>query len=188
MMDNRTRELQIRLKDKCRGRFGYPGTEAEIYRACEKCNGCRQKDPIEHVYNVPEKGGYISEEKYNKTRSCIIVFSMNPSYYSDGRQRHSYFCENDQWFVESFKDNNLKITRIEQNAYQFFSDKEVDECMKYILTHKYPWTIANWEFEGNKIISECVHYPNEYWSQNKGLQPSLMNKSVDDWMKEHNEL
>ena len=137
MMDDRTREVQIKLKDKCRGRFGYPGTEAEIYQACEKCNGCRQKDPIERVYNVPEKGGYISEVKYDQTRSCIIVFSIKNSYYSDGMPYHSYSCENDQYFVKSFKDNVLVTTRIEKEAYQFFSDKEVDKCMEYILSHRY---------------------------------------------------
>ena len=188
MMDNRTREVQLRLKDKCRGRFGYPGTEEEIYQACWKCNGCRQKDPVEYAYYVPEKGGYISEAKYNNTRSCIIVFSIDHTFYSDEREHHSYGCENDQWYVKSFKDNKLIKTRNEDEAYQFFSDKAADECMEYILSHEHPWTIANWEFKGNTIICECVHYPNEYWSQNKCLQPSLMNKSVDDWMKEHNEL
>ena len=187
MMNDRTRETQLRLKDKCRGRFHY-NSMSEIYDACQKCNGCRQKDPFEYVYNVPEKGGHISEAKYNKTRSSIIVFSMNPDYHSDGSQRHDYFCENDRWFVESFKDNNLKITRTEQDAHQFFSDKEVDECMEYILSHKQPWTISIWEFKGNTAVCECVHYPNEHWSQNKCLQPSLMNKSVDDWLKEHNKL
>ena len=188
MMNDRTRERQIRLKDKCRGRFGYPGTEAEIYQACEKCNGCRQKDPVEHVYNVPEKGGYISEAKYNKMPNCIIVFSTEPSYYNDGKPYHSCLCGFRPWFVKSFKDNKLEITKQEDEAYQFFSDTEVDECMKYIISKKSPWTIAIWEYTGNKLVSECVHYPNENWWMNKSLQPSLMYKSVADWMKEHNEL
>ena len=185
MMQDRNNKPIIRLKDKCRGRFPYPTSEEAAYQACYMCNGCRSKDPIEKCYEVPTRG-YVSEGIYNNMRSCIIVFSINHDFYSNGREHHSYSCENDQWYVKSFKNNKLVKTRNEDEAYQFFTDKEVDECMEYILSHECPWTIADWEFKGNTIVSECVHYPNEYWGVNGCLQPSLMNKSVNEWLKEHN--
>lgn len=189
MINDRTHKnilTHLHLKDKCRGRFHYH-TLDQLYKACQLCSGCRTKDPIEVKYGV-RSIGYVSEEKYNKLPNCVIVFSIEPSYYNDGSPYHSCLCENNRWYVKSFEDGRLEITKNEEEADVFFSDKLVDECMQYIITNKKPWTISIWEYNGNKAVSECVHYPNEHWWNNKNLQPSLMNKSVADWMKEHNEL
>jgi len=172
------------LKNKCRGRFGYPLTEEEMYLMCEKCHGCRAKDPIEYEYYIPELG-YIKEGEYNKKRNCIIVFSTNKEYYADGTPRHDCLCERDRNFVKGFKDGKLITTREEDEAYQFFLDEQVDSCMSYILAHKNPWTVSIWNYEGNKIVLESVHYPNEHWSINGNLQPSLMNKTLSQWHGGH---
>lgn len=184
MSDYIKREKIINIKNKCRGRFRYTSID-EIYEACQRCNGCNQKNPFEYVYYVPEKGGYISETKYDKTPNCIIVLSFNEDYDSDGNPYHTCLCEKDRWFIKLFKNNKLEITRNEEDAYQFFSDDDVDECMERLISDKHPWTISIWEFTGNKPICECVHYPNEHWCVNRYIQPSLMNKTVDEWLKEH---
>ena len=169
-------EKRFRLRDKCRGRFGYPSNEHDIFVECGKCRmECRDRNPIEYVYDVPGYGE-VSEERFRNLTSCVVLFSTEPEY--------TYSCECHGKFVKWFKDGRLETTREEEEAERFFRDTDVDRVME-TLRKTYPvWTIAVWEYKGDRRMSEVAHYPNEHWGDNDNLQPSLMHKTVGDWLEE----
>ena len=129
--------------------------------------------------------GYVSEGKYGKMNNCKVVFSREKDYTGNGKEWHTCRCESDRWFVKEYEEGRIELTRDEDEAMRFFSDGDVDECMKVILEKYHPWTLAIWDYVGDRGVSECVHYPNGHWWENGDLQPSLMNKSVGDWKREH---
>lgn len=84
-------------------------------------------------------------------------------------------------FVKSFVNNKVEFTYNEEEAKNFFSDKECDECMAQLILQHNVWTIAIWS-----KTAECVHYPNEHWKDNGCLQPSFIHrKGVEDFYKEN---
>ena len=122
-------------------------------------------------------------------KSCIVLFTTIPEYWDDKKTRplHSYmgsFChKNPVYYVESYKNGNIKVTYDKEKAKRFTDDIECTKCMEQIIAMRNPWTIAVWHYERGKCLCECVHYPNEYWKVNNNLQPSLMNRSVSDFIK-----
>ena len=122
-------------------------------------------------------------------KSCIVLFTMIPEYWDDEKTRplHSYmgsFChKNPVYYVESYKNGNIKVTYDKEKAKRFTDDIECTKCMEQIIATRHPWTIAVWHYERGNCLCECVHYPNEHWNDNNNLQPSLMNRSVIDFRK-----
>lgn len=125
-------------------------------------------------------------------RSCIVLFTTTPEYWDDEKTKplHSYsgsfFHKNPVYYVTSYKDGKIGISRYKEDAKYFTDDVECTKCMEQIVATKNPWTIAVWHYKGNKCEFECVHYPNEHWHRNNNLQPSLMNRSVSDFDKNGN--
>ena len=117
-------------------------------------------------------------------KSCIVLFTTTPEYWDDEKTRplHSYmgsFChKNPVYYVESYKNGNIKVTYDKEKAKRFTDDIECTKCMEQIIATRNPWTIAVWHYERGKCLCECVHYPNEHWKDNNKLQPYLMNRSV----------
>ena len=178
------------LLDKCRCRYGYTSIE-DMYGFC--MNKCRLKEhcgymrtPFVYKYYVPGLGP-ISEHAFEELRTCIIAVKIIPEYVNGHPWRSCSIIYDtiNTFFVKDFKDGNLITTRDMIEAKHFTSDKECDCVMEYIVNNKNPFTMVVAEYKGNKITSICVHYPNEYWSINGGLQPSLMHKSVNEWHQEH---
>lgn len=183
MPENRKAKREYTLKNRCRGRFGYPSSLREGYEMCGRCTmNCRDRDPWEEKVYVPGKG-YVSSSGYDKMENCVILFSRARSYDCKGNEWHTCMCEMDQTFVKRWdmEKRELELTRREEEACQFFSDEEVDSCMEYIKEKHDPWTIATWNYQGDAIKSEVAHYPNEYWACNDRLQPSLMYEDVIGW-------
>lgn len=103
------------------------------------------------------------------------------------RPLHSYmgsFCyKNPVYYIESYKNGNIKVTYDKEKAKRFTDDVECTKCMEQIIATRHPWTIAVWHYERGNCLCECVHYPNEHWNDNNNLQPSLMNRSVMEFRK-----
>ena len=187
MIDKEWCEKVNYLKDMCRCRYAYTSVE-DMYDFCmtkcrlkERCGFMRT--PFVYKYNVPGLG-LISEHGFEKLITCIVAFTDVP----ERDYRHTYdiiFDKFNTFFVKDFKDGNLITTRNMIEAKHFTSDKECDDVMEYIVNNKNPFTMVVVEYKGNEISSECVHYPNKHWSINECLMPSLMNKSVKEWHKEH---
>ena len=122
-------------------------------------------------------------------KSCIVLFTTIPEYWDDEKTRplHSYmgsFChKNPVYYVESYKDGNIKVTYDKEKAKRFTNDVECTKCMEQIIATRNPWTIAVWHYERGNCLCERVHYPNEHWNDNNNLQPSLMNRSVMEFRK-----
>ena len=122
-------------------------------------------------------------------KSCIVLFTTIPEYWDDEKTRplHSYmgsFChKNPVYYVESYKNGNIKVTYDKEKAKRFTNDVECTKCMEQIIATRNPWTIAVWHYERGNCLCECVHYPNEHWKDNNNLQPSLMNRSITDFEK-----
>ena len=184
-------EKEYYLLDKCRCRYGYTSVE-DMYDFCmtkcilkEHCGFMRT--PFVYKYYVPGLGP-ISEHAFEELKTCIVAFSTTPEYDSSGREYHScgiIYNKVDTVFVKDFRDGNLVTTREINEAKHFTSDKECDDALEYVVNNKKPFTIVVVDYKGNKIVCECVHYPNRYWSINGNLQPSLMHKSVNEWHQEH---
>jgi len=179
------------LKDICRCRYSYTSVE-DMYDFC--MTKCRLKEhcgfmrtPFVYKYNVPGLG-LVSESDFEELRTCIIVVKITPEYVNGHPWRSCtsmLYGDVNSVFVKDFKDGELTNTRNICEAKHFMSDKECDEVLEYIVNNKNPFAITIAEYKGNSITSSCIHYPNEYWSINGGLQPSLMNKSVKEWHQEH---
>ena len=122
-------------------------------------------------------------------KSCIVLFTTTPEYWDDetARPLHcysgSFLHKNPIYYVTSYKDGKIKTSCNEKDAKHFTDDIECTKCMEQIIATHHPWTIAVWQYEKGKCLCECVHYPNEYWKVNNNLQPSLMNRSVSDFIK-----
>ena len=95
----------------------------------------------------------------------------------------SFLHKNPIYYVTSYKDGRIKTSCNEKDAKHFTDDIECTKCMEQIIATRHPWTIAVWYYEKGNCLGECVHYPNEYWKINNNLQPSLMNRSVSDFIK-----
>ena len=116
-------------------------------------------------------------EKYAK-----LVIAKDPEYHSDGSAWHSYWggWNDNRYFVKSFIDGHVELSKNENEAYKFHDDRECDECMAKLIMEHHVWTIAIWD-DG----SQCVHYPNNNWYNNDFLEPSFINRrGVNEFEKE----
>lgn len=103
----------------------------------------------------------------------------------EGNLSHTYmgaWRNENRLFIKDFiKNKKIKFTYNEEEAKNFFIDKECDECMAQLILQYNVWTIAIWD-----KIAQCVHYPNKSWEDNDYLQPSFIHrKGVEDFYKEN---
>ena len=118
-------------------------------------------------------------------KNCIVLFTDDPEYWDDEEKKplHHYSGSFTKtvFYIKSFKDDVFWITTDIDMAMRFTDDNLCTRCMERIIETKNPWTIAVWSYEGKKMVAQCVHYPNTYWSENGNLQPSLMNRTVSEF-------
>jgi hypothetical protein len=130
-------------------------------------------------------------------RSCIVLFTTTPEYRDDEKRKPLHYYGGGfhfgipTYYVTSYKDGRIGTSLNKKDAKHFTNDVECTKCMEQIVATKNPWTIAVWNYETNKygekkLTFEGVHYPNEHWSRNNNLQPSLMYRSVSDFDKNGN--
>lgn len=181
----------LTLQNKCRGRYRGKSIEEMVEWCQTKCPvQCRyyKRHPFEEVYIICGIGE-LTKSQFENFRTSTIAFTMIPEYNSDGNEVHRYFTAygyNGAEFVKSFKDGVLETTRNKTEAKHFYSDDDADSVLEYLRDVKHPWTIALHNFKGNESVSACVHYPNYNWDDNGNLQPSLINKTVQEWLDTRN--
>lgn len=181
---------QKEIRNGCWGRYHWKSFEDMVEWCQTKCPvRCRydKRYPFEDSYFVPGLGE-LNRYQFDKLRTCTIAFTTIPDYDLEGREVHKYFTaygHDGAVFVKNFKDDVLETTRNVIEAKHFYYDDEVDKVLEYLRDTQHPWTIALQEFNGNKSVSACVHYPNHHWNNNGNLQPSLMRKTMQEWKEEH---
>ena len=79
----------------------------------------------------------------------------------------------------------VHLTDDPNKATLFYKEEEVDKIMRHLVTQRKVWTISLWFYNGDKLIAQCVHYPNTHWSCNKNIEPSLLKTSVSEWHKKY---
>lgn len=118
-------------------------------------------------------------------RNNIVLFSEDPEYWDDEEKKplHHYSGSflNTVFYIKSFVDDVFEITTDIDRAMRFTDDDLCTRCMERLIETKNPWTIAVWNYVGERLVAQGVHYPNTYWSENGNLQPSLMNRTVSEF-------
>ena len=155
-------EVQMQLCGR-----GYDPMVIEYLCKCSETIRSEKPQPIpKSIFSPPPP-------RPKKRNYAKIVIAKDPEYHTDGTAWHSYWGGwfGNRFFVKSFKDGKVELSKEEKDACKFYDDRECDECMARLIIDHHVWTISIWEdgFQG-------VHYPNNHWCDNGFLQPSFINR------------
>lgn len=122
-----------------------------------------------------------------------LVVSFVPEYWGNTHEEFhtssgSLYSYNRRFVNEFDRDKKLVVfTNDEDKALIFNNDNICTECMEVIRDVYNPFTIALWQYDANSgdRILLVVKYPNDHWTSNGRLCPSLMNMTLDEWHEQH---